>query len=97
MPDPRLFLPLVARVLRSAGNIQIYMKKYTIKYGNIPVTKQKVCCKITDTVQKTIIKKWNISDKIIVEVYRYMENELFEKAPVHKAYSSLKEREIRIW
>jgi len=50
------------------------MKKYTIKYGNIPVTKQKVCCKITDTVQKTIIKKWNISDKIIVEVYRYMKN-----------------------
>lgn len=77
------------RVLRSAGNIQIYMKKYTIKYGNIPVTKQKVCCKITGTVQKTIIKKWNISDKIIVEVYRYMENELFEKAPVHKAYFNM--------
>jgi multidrug efflux pump len=65
------------------------MKKYTIKYGNIPVTKQKVCCKITGTVQKTIIKKWNISDKIIVEVYRYMENELFEKAPVHKAYFNM--------
>ena len=48
------------------------MKKYTIKYGNIPVTKQKVCCKITGTVQKTIIKKWNISDKIIVY-------DLFEK------------------
>lgn len=27
-------------------------EKYTIKYGNIPVTKQKVCCKITGTVQK---------------------------------------------
>ena len=65
------------------------MKKYTIKYGNIPVTKQKVCCKITGTVQKTIIKKWNISDEIIVEVYRYMENELFEKAPVHKAYFNM--------
>ena len=47
---------------------------------NIPVTKQKVCCKITGTVQKTIIKKWNISDEIIVEVYRNMENELFEKS-----------------
>ena len=66
-----------------------YMKKYTIKYGNIPVTKQKVCCKITGTVHKTIIKKWNISDEIIVEVYRYMENELFEKAPVHKAYFNM--------
>lgn len=65
------------------------MKKYTIKYGNIPVTKQKVCCKITGTVHKTIIKKWNISDEIIVEVYRYMENELFEKAPVHKAYFNM--------
>ena len=54
------------------------MKKYTIKYGNIPVTKQKVCCKITDTVQKTIIKKWNISDKIIVEVYRYMETSVYK-------------------
>lgn len=57
--------------------------------GNIPVTKQKVCCKITGTVHKTIIKKWNISDEIIVEVYRYMENELFEKAPVHKAYFNM--------
>ena len=65
------------------------MKKYTIKYGNIPVTKQKVCCKITGTVHKTIIKRWNISDEIIVEVYRYMENELFEKAPVHKAYFNM--------
>ena len=53
------------------------------------MTKQKVCCKITGTVQKTIIKKWNISDEIIVEVYRYMENELFEKAPVHKAYFNM--------
>jgi len=40
------------------------MKKYIIKYGNIPVTKQKVCCKITGTVQKTIIKPANKKSRL---------------------------------
>lgn len=35
--------------------LQKKMKKHTTKYKNILATKQKVCCKITDTVHKTTV------------------------------------------